>query len=157
MKTRIKKNYPYQAAGLTWIIPKLYLSKLPDGTVVILEEEINRIHRAIANEICGTGECLSKEDLEFLCDITQTPFSEIADYLGIHRSTPTKWRTTGEVPKNIMGLVLKKWFWFKLFGQKLGRRKIPIDQLRNEAQFLSFAKAEAIERNLTEHVERMSA
>ncbi len=157
MKTLIKKEYPYQAAGRTWLIPEFHLSELPDGTIAILESEINRIHYAIANEICGNKEGLTKEELEFLCDITQTSFSEIADYLGIHRSTLTKWRTTGKVPKNVMGLVLKKWFWFKLFGQKLGQRKIPIAQLRDEVKFLSFAKAEAIERNLAEHVEKMQA
>lgn len=157
MKTLIKKKYPYQAAGRTWVIPEFHLSELPDGTIAILESEINRIHHAIANEICGNKEGLTKEELEFLCDITQTSFSEIADYLGIHRSTPTKWRTTGQIPKNVMGLVLKKWFWFKLFGQKLGQQKIPIAQLRDEVRFLSFAKAEAIERNLAEHVEIMKA
>ena len=157
MKTLIKRKYPYQAAGRTWVIPKFHLSELPDGTIAILESEINRIHYAIANEICGNKEGLTKEELEFLCDITQTSFSEIADYLGIHRSTLTKWRTTGQIPKNVMGLVLKKWFWFKLFGQKLGQRKIPIAQLRDEVRFLSFAKAEAIEKNLAEHVEIMQA
>ena len=157
VKTLIKKKYPYRAAGQTWIIPEFHLSKLPDGTIAVLEEEINRIHYAIANEICGDENGLSKDELEFLCDMTQTSFSEIADYLGIHQSTLTQWRTAGQIPKNVMGLVLKKWFWFKLFGQKLGRRKISISQFRDEVRFLSFAKAEAIQRNLAEHVEKMNA
>ena len=157
VKTLIKKKYPYRAAGQTWIIPEFHLSKLPDGTIAVLEEEINRIHYAIANEICGDENGLSKDELEFLCDMTQTSFSEIADYLGIHQSTLTQWRTAGKIPKNVMGLVLKKWFWFKLFGQKLGRRKISISQFRDEVRFLSFAKAEAIQRNLAEHVEKMNA
>ena len=157
MKTLIKKKYPYRAAGQTWIIPEFHLSKLPDGTIAVLEEEINRIHYAIANEICGDENGLSKDELEFLCDMTQTSFSEIADYLGIHQSTLTQWRTAGQIPKNVMGLVLKKWFWFKLFGQKLGRRKISISQFRDEVRFFSFAKAEAIQRNLAEHVEKMNA
>lgn len=157
MKIRIDKKYPYRAAGQIWVIPEFRLSELPDGTLVVLEEEIDRIHYAIANEICGDENGLSKDELEFLCDMTQTSFSEIADYLGVHPSTLTKWRTAGKIPKNIMGLALKKWFWFKLFGRKLGRRKISISQFRDEVSFLSFAKAEAIQRNLAERVEKVSA
>lgn len=125
MKTLIEKKYPYRAAGQIWIIPEFRLSEFPDGTIVVLEEEIDRIHYAIANEICGDENGLSKDELEFLCDVTQTSFSEIADYLGIRQSTLTKWRTAGKIPKNVMGLVLKKWFWFKLFGRKLGQKKYP--------------------------------
>ena len=32
LKTKIKKNYPYQAAGRTWTVPKLELTSLPDGS-----------------------------------------------------------------------------------------------------------------------------
>ena len=70
MKTKIKKNYPYYAAGRTWPVPELRLVSLPDGTSAISEEEIYRIHRAIANEICGNNASLSMEELEFLCDVT---------------------------------------------------------------------------------------
>lgn len=157
MKTLNKKNYPYQAAGRTWRVPELHLARIPDGAVVILEEEIRRIHRAIANEICGTPDSLSRDELEFLCDITGTSSSEIADYLGIHRSTLTKWRKTGEIPKNVMSLVLKKWFWFKLFGKELGDRTVRIRHLQDEESFLSYAKTQAIERNLAEPIETMRA
>ena len=120
MKTRIKKKYPYQAAGRTWVIPEFHLSELPDGTIAILESEINRIHHAIANEICGNEESLSKEELEFLCDITQTSFSEIADYLGIHRSTLTKWRTTGKSSQKCHGIGSKKMVLVQTLWTKIG-------------------------------------
>ena len=74
MKTILKRNYPYQAAGRTWAVPELHLALMPDGTAAILEEEIDRIHRAIANEICGSPENLTMDELEFLCDITLTSF-----------------------------------------------------------------------------------
>ncbi|MDA0746933.1 MAG: hypothetical protein O2954_10465 [bacterium] len=157
MKTLTKKNYPYQAAGKVWTVPELHLERLPDGTVVILEEEILRIHRAIANELCGTPNNLSGEEMEFLCDVTGTSFSDIADYLGIHRSTLTKWRKAGETPKNVMSLVLKKWFWLRLFGAKLGNRTVQIKHLQDEEHFLLFAKARAIESNLTEPIQTMKA
>ncbi len=157
MRTLNKRNYPYQAAGRTWRVPELNLERMPDGAVVILEGEIHRIHRAIANEICGTPDSLSWDELEFLCDIAGTSFSEIADYLNVHRSTLTKWRKTGEIPKNLMSLVLKKWFWFKLFGQELGNRTVRIRHLQDEESFLSFAKLHAIEENLAEPIGTMRA
>ena len=153
----INREYPYQAAGRTWVVPKLSLQKLPDGTVVILEEEIKRIHRAIANEICGSPESLTIEELDFLCDITNTPYSDIADYLGVHRSTLTKWRSAGKVPKQITSLMLKKRFWFSLFGAQLGRRTVQIAEMQDECTLLSTVKFKAIERNVVEPIELMKA
>ena len=104
MKIKIKKNYPYQAAGRTWSVPELRLVSLPDGTAAISEEEIHRIHRAIANEICGNNTSLSMAELEFLCDVTDTTFSDVADWLQIHRSTVTRWRKyghTGAQPRSL--------------------------------------------------------
>ena len=157
MKTLTKKNYPYQAAGRTWAVRELRLVTMPDKTVAILEDEIDRIHRAIANEICGSPDPLSMDELEFLCDITATSFAEVANYLGIHRSTVTRWRKAGEVPKSVMSVVLKKWFWFKLFGQEVGDRSVPLGHIVDEGAFLSFARQEAIDKHLAEQIERMRA
>jgi len=156
VKTIFEKNYPYQAAGRTWAVPELRLTPLPDGTVVILEEEINHIHRAIANEICGSPENLTIDELEFLCDITLTSFTDIADYLGIHKSTLTRWRKVGEVPRLPISLLLKKWFWFKLFGQDLGNRSVKIGQLENERDFLSYARDQAIQKELANPIEKIT-
>ncbi|MDE2744333.1 MAG: helix-turn-helix domain-containing protein [Gemmatimonadota bacterium] len=152
MKTKIKKNYPYYAAGRTWSVPELRLVSLPDGTAAISEEEIHRIHRAIANEICGNNISLSMEELEFLCDVTGTTFSDVADWLQIHRSTVTRWRKSGEVPKSVMSLVLKKWFWYLLFGESLHDETIPLNCAVNETRFLSFAKQETIDKHLADPV-----
>jgi hypothetical protein len=152
-----KKNYPYQAAGRTWAVRELHLAMMPDKTVVILEEEIDRIHRAIANEICGSPETLSIDELGFLCDVTDTSFAEVADHLGIHRSTVTRWRKAGEVPKNVMSVILKKWFWSKLFGQDVGDRSVPLGHMIDEGAFLSFARQAAIDKYLAEQIEQMRA
>ena len=152
-----EREYPYQAAGRTWVVPELHLNTLPDGTVVILEEETKRIHRAIANEICGSPESLSVDELDFLCDITGTPYSGIADYLGLHRSTLTKWRTAGRVPRQITGLMLKKWFWFKLFGDQLGKGTLQIEDMQDETSLLSAVRSRAIESDLAEPMELMKA
>ena len=152
MKTTVKKNYPYQTAGQTWSVPELRLVSLPDGTVAISEAEIHRIHRAIANEICGNNASLSIAELEFLCDVTGTTFSDVANWLQIHRSTVTRWRKSGKVPKSVMSLVLKKWFWFLLFGESLHDEAIPLNCAVNETQFLSFAKQETIDKHLADPI-----
>ncbi len=154
MKTKTKKNYPYQAAGRTWTVPELRLISLPDGTAAISEEEIYRIHRAIANEICGSDTTLSMDELEFLCDLTDKSFSDVADCLQIHRSTVTRWRKSGEVPKSVMSLVLKKWFWYLLFGESLRDEAVPLNCAVNETKFLSFAKKETIDKHLADPVSR---
>ena len=155
MTSLTKKNYPYQAAGRTWAVRELHLVTMPDKTVVILEEELDRIHRAIANEICGSPETLSMAELEFLCDIADTSLTEVAEYLGIHRSTVTRWRKAGEAPKSVMSVALKKWFWFKLFGQEVGDRSVPLEHVVDEGAFLSFARQEAIDKHLAEQIEPM--
>ena len=127
---------------------------MPDGTVSITEDEIDRVHRDIANEICGSPESLSKVELEFLCDVSGTLFTEVAAYLGVHKSTLTKWRKT-EVPKNALNLLLKKWFWFKLFGEELANKSIRIKQLEDERVFLKLARKEAIGEKLVKTIKRM--
>lgn len=152
LKTKIKKNYPYQAAGRTWTVPKLELTSLPDGSAAISDEEIQRIQRAIANEICGDESSLTMAELEFLCDATETSLSDVANTLKIHRSTVTRWRKAGEVPKSVMSLVLKKWFWSLLFGESLANETVPIDQAVDETKLLSYLRHETIERHLADPV-----
>ena len=151
-KTKVKKNYPYQAAGRTWTAPELRLSSLPDGSAAISEEEIDRIHRAIANEICGVGASLTMAELEFLCDVTERTLSDVAEALKIHRSTVTRWRKSGEVPTSVMSLALKKWFWNLLFGKSLKNEAVPIDCAVDETKFLPYLKQETIDRHLADPV-----
>lgn len=157
METTTRKDYPYQAGGRLWAVPRLRLATLPDGTVALLEEEIDRIHRAIANEICGSPEGLTLSELEFLCDLTLTSWAEVAQFLGLHRSTLSKWRRLGVVPRSVISLVLKKWFWFKLFGPELGNCSVKLSCVGSEGAFLSYARQEAIEQDLAEPIARMRA
>ena len=150
--TKIKSNYPYQAAGRTWTVPEVELTSLPDGSAAISEEEIARIQRAIANEICGDEASLTMAELEFLCDATETSFADVASTLKIHRSTVTRWRKTGEVPKSVMSLVLKKWFWNLLFGKPLADETVPLGHAIDEKRFLSFLKQETIDKHLADPV-----
>jgi hypothetical protein len=153
-KTKVKKNYPYQAAGRTWMVPELHLTSMPDGSAAIAEDEIQRIHRAVANEICGDDAGLTMDELEFLCDVTDSTFVDVANALQIHRSTVTRWRKTGEVPKSVMSLVLKKWFWSLLFGKSLENETVTLDCAVNETRFLSFLRQETIDKHLADPVKQ---
>jgi hypothetical protein len=154
LQTEVRTDYPYQAAGRTWMVPELLLTSLPDGSAAISEQEINRIHRAIANEICGSDANLSMAELELLCDVTDTTLADVANALRIHRSTVTRWRKSGEVPKSIISLVLKKWFWHLLFGSSFGPKAVPLDCALDEAKLLPFLKEETIQQRLADSVSR---
>ena len=156
MRRVSEKDYKYRAAGQTWLVPRLYLEKMPDGTLAISQEEIDRIHRAIANQICGSSSGLTFDQLEFLCDASETPFYEVAEELGVHKSTLSKWRKAGGVPNNPTSVFLKRWFWFRLFGEKLGNKTVKWKDLGDETRFLTLARSHAIGQKLTEPVQELT-
>ena len=156
MRRLIEKNYKYRAAGRTWLVPKLHLEKMPDGTVAISQDEIDRIHKAIANQICGSSETLSFVELEFLCDVSETPFYEVAKHIDMPQRTLSKWRKTGTVPNHITSIFLKRWFWFKLFGNVLSDKTVKLKDIRDEVGFLTLAKSHAIGQRLTESVRELT-
>jgi len=157
METRNARNYRYAAAGREWLIPSLQLVRLPDGSEAITEAEILRIHTAIANEICGDSAPLTIDELEFLCDITLTPLNEVAKQLRLHKSTLSKWRAAGQISKPIYSTQLKKLFWFKLFGDRLAKKLVPLQTLEDDRQLLRYVHKQAIEEHLTEPIERAAA
>ncbi len=154
-KTKTKKNYPHQAAGRTWTVPELEFTSLPDGSASISEAEIDRVQRAIANEICGDAASLTTAEMEFLCDATDMSLSDVANTLKIHRSTVTKWKKAGEVPTSVMSLALKKWFWSLLFGPSLANETVPLDQAVDESKLLSYLRHETIEHHLADPISKM--
>ena len=157
MRSLVEKDYKYRAAGRIWLLPELHLVQVPDGTLTISQDEIDRIHRAIANHICGSPSNLSFDELEFLCDASDTPFYEVADHLCMHKSTLSKWRKSGSVSNSVLSLFLKRWFWFKLFGDRLGNKTVRLKDLGDETEFLAIAKTHAIGQRLTDRVEELTA
>lgn len=157
MKTVSMPNYRFEAAGRAWNVPVLHLVVLPDGSQAISEMEIRRVHAAIANEICGSETPLTIEELDFLCDVTETPLSEVARLLDLHKSTLSKWRSTQHISKAIYSDRLKKLFWFKLFGEQLRGERVPLHQFEDEQQFLRFAHERAIRQKLADPVELLAA
>jgi len=152
LKIVIKKNYDFLAAGRFWIVRRLKMTVFPDASLGLSEEEIERIHLAVANHICGETEPLLGRELEFLCNITLTKYTEVSDYLDIHKSTVTKWRHgTNPIP-SLSSRVLKRWFWFKLFGDEVKEQTIPFSRFQDDSEFLQFAKGYAINEHLAESV-----
>lgn len=147
-----ENNYPYQAAGRIWIVPEIRLDAMPDGSVVIALDELDRIHRDIANEVCGSSERLTYDELEFLADITVTSFADIADHLDLNRSTISKWRSMGTLPSGLVSRSLKRWFWVHLFASDLSFDSVPIKLAGDDAEFLEFAHKIAISDGLAEPI-----
>lgn len=157
MKTISVTDYRYQAAGRVWNVPSVRFIVLPDGSRAISEAEIQRIQTAIANEICGSDTPLTIDELEFLCDATDTSLVEVARLLDLHKSTLSKWRASGQIPKAIYSIHLKKLFWFKLFGEHLGADPVPVRHVADEQEFLRYAHERAIHEKLADSVELLAA
>ncbi len=153
MKSREVQDYHVFAAGHVWQVPSATLSVLPDGTEAISADELGRIHKAVANAICGQRNRLSFEELEFLCDITSSTFADAASFLGFNKSTISTWRRRGAVPSMLVGNALKRWFWFKLFGEALGTQTLPIHVLASDVSFLEAASQAALVARLSDEVE----
>jgi hypothetical protein len=153
MKKRTAKNYLMHAAGHVWSVDAVTLTQLPDGTLALSQAELGRLHRAVANAICGGIGALSFDELEFLCDVTATTFTEVAEHLELNKSTITTWRRKGAVPSRIASNALKRWFWFRLFGAELAGDRLPLSRFRDDEAFLESATQRAIRNHATVHVE----
>ena len=152
-----KRDQPFHAAGRLWTVPGMTLSVLPDGTAALSQEELDRIHRAIANAICGDARCLSASELDFLCDVTETAYSDVAGHLELDRGAVSRWRNGGRPVPRAHSLLLKEWFWFKLFGAQLGDEDVPLQLATDEASLLDHAMREAIAKKLTARVTEATA
>ena len=152
----VEKDFLYSAAGRVWVLPELHLDTMPDGTLAINQVESDEIHRSIANEICSTGDALTFDEFEFLCDITVRSFSEVAEYLQIHKTTISKWRNQGAVSKAHYSAILKKWFWFEIFGDRIQTSLVPLSCLRSDDDILGLvttaARNEGIARPVAKKV-----
>ncbi|MCA2960174.1 MAG: hypothetical protein IOD12_07970 [Silvanigrellales bacterium] len=144
-----KENYPYRAAGRIWNIPQIHFVTGPDGTLGISGLELERVHKAIANEICGNGEPLTGEEIEFLCGISGLSFSEVASQCGFNRANITYWRKKGAVNDRDSAL-LKRFFWVQLFSNQISTiHSVNVRMLLSEKEMLSALRDEAIREDVT--------
>lgn len=114
------KNYLYQTAGSTWKIPdvQIEISEISKQEI-IPGREITRINKFVANEICCSYQELTGDELDFLCDLTTTKYTEAAAKVGLTKSVVSKWVAKGKEKIPLASsLILKKWFWEKVFHAK---------------------------------------
>lgn len=117
-------NFEFHAAGRTWTVPAFRLDVLPDGTTAASMAEFDRVHRSIVNAICGRPGPLSAEEFEFLCDVCDVPYAEVARLVGLDRSALTKWMQSTKPMRVGRSNQLKQWFLLCLFGDRIGRLPI---------------------------------
>lgn len=145
------RPYPFHAAGQTWRIPQVVIEEDYDGTPVMSGHEITRITRAIANEICGDNAALTADELEYLCGLTGVRYVEVAKRLGVTRSTISTWLKNGGKLPMLPSIVLKKWFWYQIFGALLEDVLVFRGAVAFEdGTFLHQLRQEAIQHSLAE-------
>lgn len=148
---RVLAPYLYMAAGRLWVIPQVRIELAPDGTPIIPGNELTRITHAVTNELCGSPTALSADELDFLCGITATPYVDVARRLDVTRATISHWIKKGGKLPLISSLILKKFFWFEVFGSRL---QIPLSfsnrVIQDEGALLEQLRLEAISHGLTE-------
>jgi hypothetical protein len=149
MKKRVLRNYPLHAAGHIWLVREVTLAELPDGSRAISQQALLRAHRAIANAICAGMDALSFEELDFLCDVTDTTYTKVAEHLDLHKSTITTWRKRGSLPSRVISNALRRWFWFALFGSELRAERLALSNFRDDQAFLETATQRAIRSHVT--------
>ena len=157
MTKRIENDYPYSVAGRVWVIPHYELTQLPDGSLVVLKAELDRVHRAIANAICGSRDRLTVEELDFLCHITSTTYTDLARLLDLHKSTLSRWKRPGDVPSKPTSTQLKRWFWTRLFAADLPELQVPVAVLESDDAVLAFLHDQALAEGAAERVLRRVA
>ena len=157
LKTILERNYSYMAAGRVWLVPELRLTGLPDGTVGLAEDEIDRVHRAIANEICGSPGPLTADEIEFLCGVAAVTYAEVAEGIGVHRSALTRWRSSTVPVRLITSRAVKRWFWFRLFAAELPENTIPLSAIRDDAMLLRLVHGRALEHRLVSEIHERQA
>jgi len=151
------RNYEYGAAGHRWLVSEYRLVVFEDGEEVVSLPEIKRIHRAIANEICGSPEPLTFDELEFLVDTAGTSLADVSRVLDVHRSTITKWRDRGVVSRGVFSVTLKRHFWFVLFGEALRGRNIPMEIVGSDPALLRYIHDQAMHSDTADRVARIAA
>ena len=120
MNRRISRkieNYLYQAAGKTWNIPNVQIEINELGSEVIPGRETTRMTRFVAKEICSTYTEINGDELNFLCNITGTTYTEVASKIGVTKGIVSKWVAKKDSSISLANSILiKKYFFLKIFG-----------------------------------------
>lgn len=131
-----KINYELPIAGRLWVFPKVDLFQDPEGRVCISAESLEKMHRAVANIICGEPREFSSDEFEFLVAITLSKYATLSEIVCCEPSAISNWKKRGRFPK-LESMVLKKHFWMQIFGNELGKKPSLGTSLANELNELS--------------------
>ena len=153
MRKRVLKNYPIHVGGHVWLVDAVTLVQLPDGTRALSQQELLRVHRAIANAICAGADVLTFDEFDFLCDVAGATYTKVAEHLDLNKSTITTWKKRGSLPSRVTSNALRRWFWFELFGSELRSERLALSSFRDDRSFLEAATRRAIRSHVTVSVE----
>ena len=147
--TVVERNYPFSAAGRVWVVPEFHTSYAKDGTLGVTATEFRRVHLAIVCAVCGQPGPLTAKEFEFLCDIADVPYAQIAERVGLDRSALTKWMQSNSLMRVDRSNLLKRWFLITLFGDALRGHALPIEVLAEDATVLLLLRDEILRRGAT--------
>ena len=144
-----ESDQQFHAAGRLWVVPEIRFAVLPDGATGISAAEINRIHRAVLNEICGESAPLSPRELDFLLDVTGASLTELAQLLRMDKSSISRWRHGSRAIPSPASWLIKRWAWYRTFGADMAARRVAIARFETDIGFLAYARHQAIKHGLT--------
>ena len=139
--TFAETNYDWHAAGKFWTFDCVTFTKSPDGEVGISFDEIDRMNKLIANEICRNTNSMTASELEFFCETTSTTYVEVAKFLHISKATVSQWVRKKSTLSFAESVLLKELFWNKVFGKELSianrnaRAVMPEDKLSSMGRY----------------------
>lgn len=145
MEPLIVSNFEFPAAGRTWIVPDYRLTRLRDGSLGVPRSEFRRVHLAIAVAICGAPGPMSAKEFEFLSDIADVPYAQVAEMVGLDRSAITKWMERENRPMRVdRSNLLKQWFLVTLFAEAIRQHAVPKEALAQDATVLPILRREIV-------------
>ncbi len=144
-ETFAQKNYDWHAAGKLWTFDRVTFTKSPDGEVGIAFDELDRMNKLIANEICRNTNSMTASELEFFCEITSTTYVEVARFLHVSKATVSQWVRKKSTLSFAGSVLLKELFWDKVFGKELSTAK------RNSRAVMPEDKLSSMGRYAEEH------
>lgn len=150
MEPVIVSNFEFPAAGRTWVVPHYRLTRLRDGSLGVPRSEFRRIHLAIVVAICGAPGPMSAKEFEFLCDIADVPYAQVAEMVGLDRSAITKWMERKNRAMRVdRSNLLKRWFLVTLFAETIRRHAVPMEALAQDATVLPILRREIVRSGAT--------
>lgn len=144
-ETFFQKNYDWHAAGKIWTFDRVKFTKAPDGEIGISFEELDRMNRLIANEICRNTNSMLASELDFFCETTSTNYVEVAKFLHVSKATVSQWIRKKATLSFAESVLLKELFWDKVFGKDLSAAK------RNARAVMPHDKLSSMGRYAEEH------